>query len=53
MFAKMKTGTKVLAGFGFAIAITLVVGCVGYRGISKLSATSRTSAGSDLPSIAG
>jgi len=36
MFAKMKTGTKVLAGFGVAIAIAVVVGLVGYRGISKL-----------------
>ena len=37
MFAKMKTRTKVLAGFGFAIAVAVVVGLVGYRGISKLS----------------
>ena len=37
MFAKMKTRTKVLAGFGFAIAVAVIVGLVGYRGISKLS----------------
>ncbi|MHB8974999.1 MAG: HAMP domain-containing methyl-accepting chemotaxis protein, partial [Pirellulaceae bacterium] len=37
MFAKMKTGTKVLSGFGFAIAIALMVGFIGYRGLNKLS----------------
>ncbi|MEI8376115.1 MAG: MCP four helix bundle domain-containing protein, partial [Planctomycetota bacterium] len=37
MFEKMKTGTKVLGGFGFAILITAVVGFVGNQGISKLS----------------
>jgi len=37
MFAKMKTGTKVLAGFSFAILIAVTVGVVGYRGISAVS----------------
>ena len=36
MFAKMKTGTRVLAGFGIAIVIALSVGWFGYAGISKL-----------------
>ena len=36
MFAKMKTGTKILAGFGCAIAIAIVVGLIGYVGINKL-----------------
>ncbi len=36
MFAKLKTGTKVLAGFGIAIVIALGVGWFGYAGISKL-----------------
>ncbi len=36
-FANMKTGTKVLAGFGFAVVIAVAVGVVGYRGISALS----------------
>ncbi len=38
MFANMKTGTKVLAGFGVGIAITVVVGVVGYLGITSLGA---------------
>ena len=37
MFAKMKTGTKVLAGFIVALGVAVVVGLVGYRGIDKLS----------------
>jgi methyl-accepting chemotaxis protein len=36
MFVKMKTGTKVIIGFGIAIAIMVVVGVVGYRGIDKV-----------------
>ena len=36
MFAKVKTGTKILGGFGIAIAIAAVVGIVGYWGIGKL-----------------
>ncbi|MHB9076837.1 MAG: HAMP domain-containing methyl-accepting chemotaxis protein, partial [Pirellulaceae bacterium] len=37
MFAKMKTRTKVLGGFGFAIAVALIVGFVGYHGINNIS----------------
>jgi methyl-accepting chemotaxis protein len=37
MFAKMKTGTKVLAGFGLALMVAVIVGSVGYRGVGKLS----------------
>ena len=37
MFGKMKTGTKVLVGFGCAVAALVIVGFVGYRGINKLS----------------
>jgi methyl-accepting chemotaxis protein len=36
MFANMKTGTKVLAGFGVALAITLLVGVMGYTGVNNL-----------------
>jgi methyl-accepting chemotaxis protein len=37
MFAKMKTGTKVLTGFGFALAVAMIVGAIGYQGMHKLS----------------
>jgi methyl-accepting chemotaxis protein len=37
MFAKMKTRTKVLSGFGVALVIAGVVGLIGYQGIHKLS----------------
>ena len=37
MFANMKTGTKVMSGFGMAIAVSVFVGLIGYRGINKLS----------------
>jgi methyl-accepting chemotaxis protein len=37
MFAKLKTGTIVLVGFGIAMVVAIVVGLVGYRGISRLS----------------
>jgi methyl-accepting chemotaxis protein len=37
MFARMKTGTKILTGFAFAIAVAAVVGYIGYQGISSLS----------------
>jgi len=37
MLSRMKTGTKVLAGFGIALAVAVIVGIVGYRGISNLS----------------
>jgi methyl-accepting chemotaxis protein len=53
MFATMKTGTKVLAGFGIAIAIAVVVGFVGYRGISKLSGHVEDIGQLRLPSVQG
>ncbi len=37
MFTSMKTRTKVLAGFGCAILVTIATGVVGYRGINELS----------------
>ena len=35
MFAKMKTGTRVLAGFGFALTVAMVVGAIGYQGMRR------------------
>ena len=37
MLTKMKTRTKVLAGFALAIVVAVIVGFVGYSGIGKLS----------------
>lgn len=37
MFAKMKTGTKVVTGFGIALAAAMIVGAIGYQGIHKLA----------------
>ncbi len=53
MFAKMKTGTKILAGFGIATAIAIAVGVVGYWGINKLSGHTHTIADCRLPSVRG
>jgi len=53
MFAKMKTGTKVLAGFGVAIVISAAVGLVGYRGIGKLSGHVNELGAARLPSVQG
>jgi methyl-accepting chemotaxis protein len=53
MFAKMKTGTKVLAGFGFAIAVTAVVGVVGWRGVSDASNNLKEVGAVRLPSVLG
>lgn len=53
MFAKMKTGTKILTGFGIAIVITVVVGVVGYQGISKLGGHVTEIGAVRLPSIRG
>ncbi len=53
MFAKMKTGTKILAGFGFAIVVTVVVGVIGYQGISKLSSHVDELGKVRLPSVRG
>ncbi len=38
MFATMKMGTKILAGFGLALLVMLVLGGVAYRGTSAVSA---------------
>jgi PAS domain S-box-containing protein len=51
MFAKMKTGTKVLGGFGIAILISVAIGLVGYRGISKLSGHIAEIGANRLPSV--
>ena len=53
MLAKMKTGTRVLLGFGLAVSVTVIVGVVGYWGISSLS-EHVTDIGVDrLPSVLG
>ncbi|MCS7306599.1 MAG: methyl-accepting chemotaxis protein [Thermoguttaceae bacterium] len=36
-FSQMKTGTKILVGFGVAVAITLVIGLIGYRGLGAVT----------------
>ena len=51
MFAKMKTGTKVLSGFGIAVVITVIIGLVGYRGITKLNGHVENIGGNQLPSV--
>ncbi|MEN6405740.1 MAG: methyl-accepting chemotaxis protein [Thermoguttaceae bacterium] len=51
MHARMKTGTKVLAGFSLAIAVAVTVGWVGYRGIGKLSGHTANIGTSRLPSV--
>ncbi|NUQ64142.1 MAG: MCP four helix bundle domain-containing protein, partial [Pirellulales bacterium] len=53
MFSRMKTGTKVLAGFAVAIAVTAVVGVVGYRGISVLREHLTEVGKVRLPSVLG
>jgi len=53
MLSKMKTGTKILTGFGIAVVITLIVGWVGYRGISKLSGHVNELGTNTLPSVRG
>jgi methyl-accepting chemotaxis protein len=50
MFAKMKTGTRILAGFGIAIVVAVAVGLAGYRGIGKLSSYLDEIARDRLPS---
>lgn len=52
MRIEMKTGTKILAGFGIAFAITLVLGLAGYRGISKLGGHVGEIGSVRLPSVA-
>ena len=51
MFAKMKTGTKVLCGFGMAIMVGGRVGLVGYRGITKLGGHVEDIGRNRLPSV--
>jgi methyl-accepting chemotaxis protein len=53
MFASMKTGTKVLAGFAIALIVGVVVGLVGYRGISKLSTNVEDVGAVRMPSVLG
>lgn len=53
MFRQMKTGTKVLAGFAIAIAVAMIVGFIGYRGISKLSGHVEEIGVVRLPSVRG
>jgi len=49
----MKTGTKILAGFAIALVIAVVVGLVGYRGISNLSGHVDEIGAVRLPSVLG
>ena len=51
MFTKMKTGTKVLAGFALAVAVAVIVGLVGYHGTGKLSAHVEEIGDVRLPSV--
>jgi methyl-accepting chemotaxis protein len=51
MFKNMKTATKVVYGFGFAIVAALIVGVTGYYGISKLSGQINDIGAVRLPSI--
>jgi methyl-accepting chemotaxis protein len=53
MFAKMKTGTKILAGFGIAIAVAAIVGMVGFRAINTLSSHVKEVGANHLPGIQG
>ena len=53
MFAKMKTGTKVLGGFGIAIVVAVIVGLVGYRGITKLTGHVEDIGRNRLPGVRG
>ncbi len=50
-FSQMKTGTKILVGFGVAVAITVVVGLVGYRGIAFLENDIKEVGEVRLPSV--
>ena len=53
MFSKMKTGTKILVGFGVAIVVTLLVALVGYHGISRVSSHLSEVGHVRLPSVLG
>jgi hypothetical protein len=39
MFAKMRTGTKVLTGFGIALAITALVGICGWNRLACVASS--------------
>lgn len=51
MFAKMRTGTKVLGGFVVALIVSIIVGMVGYRGISKLATHVHNIGAVNAPSV--
>jgi methyl-accepting chemotaxis protein len=51
MFAKMKTGAKILTGFGIAIVIAVIVGAVGYYGIFSMKSQVSEIVDNRLPSI--
>ena len=51
MFSRMRTGTKILAGFGFAIVISMAVGVVGYVGIHKLGVHVDDIGNNKMPSV--
>jgi methyl-accepting chemotaxis protein len=51
MFARIKTRTKVLAGFGLALATAVIVGLIGYRGIDTLAAHVDDLGLTHLPSV--
>ncbi len=53
MLAKMKTGTKVLAGFMFSIAVMVVVGLIGWRGMSVVGTSVQEIGEVRLPSVLG
>ncbi len=50
-FSRMKTGTKILVGFALALAITAIVGVVGYQGISSLGGHVEAVGKVKLPSV--
>ena len=50
MAANMKTGTKIMAGFGLAVAALLVVGGVAYSGATALSLSLHDVADAKMPS---
>ncbi|MFZ5831691.1 MAG: methyl-accepting chemotaxis protein [Planctomycetota bacterium] len=48
----MTTGTKILAGFGFAIGVAVLVGLVGYWGMSTMGGHAHEIGAVRLPSVA-
>ena len=51
MLARMRTGTKVLLGFAFALAVAVVVGLIGYSEIRGISAQVDELGMQQLPSV--